>query len=357
MAEIEVERAAVDAAVNQDAYAFGGRRFRRRRDVSWGAIIAGVLIALASMLVMSLIGLAFGLGVLTPDLQGSTYAAFGTGAGIWYVISKLVSLFIGGFAAARLSANLDPGRALLHGAAVWALAALGSLWLAASTVGYIASGAAGALGGTAGAVGNLVQAVVPDDLDLPGFSSTDLTLSSLPPRLQNAIREQGLTADQMRAELRGIARDVISREEQRRARNIATDTAVSLIRSPGDADADFRAAIDRLVGEGGVISDEDRREFRTALRTRLGLTAREADQLAARFEQRARNAAAEVRQTAAEVRRDALAAADQASDTLALIALWTAIALLLGLGAAVAGAATGRNAPTTRTVTGAVIAD
>ena len=336
MAEIDVERV---HQTSNDLY--GGARVRRR-DVSWGAIIAGVLIALATMTTLSLIGAAFRLFALTPDLDPATYQGVGIGAAIWYTLSKLFSLFIGGFAAARLSANLDSGRALLHGAAVWALAATASLWLVASGVGSLVGGAGSVLGSLAGGTANVVNAVVPDDIDLPNFDSSDVALDALPPRLQRAIREQGLTADEIKAQVRTAFRDVVSREEQRRARSIATDAAVDMVRSPGDIGEDFDAAVDRLVGRGGVISAEDRAELRVALESRLGISAEEAEAALQSWEAEAREAAAGVRETARELRADALDAADATTDALAQAALCAALALLLGLGAALAGAGTGR---------------
>ena len=349
MAEIEVER--VHDMDTTYATAGYGRGFRRR-DISWGAIIAGAVIAVATMLLLSLLGAAIGLMSVQPDL-GSLQAT-GISAAVWYVVSKLVALFVGGYAAARLSANLDGQRAMLHGATVWALAAIGSALLAASAVGNAFGALGSAVGSTAGVVGSAVQAAIPEDIDLPDFTSSDVTIDALPPRLQRAIRDQGLTAEQLRSETRAAFREVISRGEQRQLRNLASDTAMDIIRTPGDAAEDFNTAIDRMVGQGGIISSEDRNELEVAMTERLGLTRAEARELVNRYQREAQAAAERVRAEAAELRAEAASAAEEAADTAGQTALWAFFALLAGLVAAVVGAAMGRrNEPivdTTRTV-------
>ena len=314
-----------------------------RRDISWGAIIAGVLIALATMLALSLLGA--GLGLLTVEASLGSLQNLGIGAAIWYLLSKLVSLFIGGFSAARLSANLDRGRAWLHGAAVWALAALGSAWLASSAIGSAATGLGNAASAAASGVGNVAQAasaVIPEDVDLPNILDSDATLDALPPRLRRALREQALTAEQLKAETRAAFRDVISREEQQRLRGVAIATATDVVRSPDDALEDINAGIDRIFGQNGIISAEDRRELEATLTRRTGVSEEEARELVNRYEAEARQAAAQLREQAAELRAEAEAAAEQAVDAAGTAALLASLALLLGLIAAVLGAGAGR---------------
>ena len=337
MAEIEVERV---HDVNTYATTAGYGRGFRRRDISWGAIFAGAVIAVATMLLLSLLGAAIGLMSVQPNLD--SLQTTGIASAVWYVVSKLIALFVGGYAAARLSANLDGQRAMLHGATVWALAAIGSALLAASAIGNAFGALGSAVSSTASVAGSAVQAVIPEDIDLPNFTSSDAAIDALPPRLQRAIRDQGLTAEQLRSETRAAFRDVISRDEQRRIQSLATNTAVDIIRTPGDAVEDFNSAIDRLVGQGGIISSEDRNELEVAISERLGLTRAESRELVNRYQREAQQAADRVRAEAAELRAEAASAAEEAADTAGQTALWAFFALLAGLIAAVVGAAMGR---------------
>ena len=78
--------------------------------ISWGAIFAGAIIALATQLVLTLIGTAVGLATLNPETgQNPSGTTLGIGAGVWLVISSLVSLFLGGYIAGRLGGPLMGG--------------------------------------------------------------------------------------------------------------------------------------------------------------------------------------------------------------------------------------------------------
>src|SRR5262245_25491701 len=72
--------------------------------VSWGAIFAGVVIALVVQVLLSVLGL--GLGVATFDpLRGDNpdAATFSIAAGIWYLVSGIIAALAGGYVAGRLS--------------------------------------------------------------------------------------------------------------------------------------------------------------------------------------------------------------------------------------------------------------
>ncbi|MBD2576926.1 hypothetical protein [Oscillatoria sp. FACHB-1406] len=118
--------------------------------VRWGPIVAGLVIAIATQLVLSALG--GGLG-LTAGATGTDAGAVGIGVGIWAIISLLLSLFIGGWVAGKTSGPMNSKTALLNGAILWATTlALGS-WLLAMGV----SGTFGAIAANAGEVINQVQ--------------------------------------------------------------------------------------------------------------------------------------------------------------------------------------------------------
>ena len=85
------------------------------RRISWGAVLAGAVIVIAVHLSLSLLGLGIGLSTVDPA-AGDTPGAksFGLGAGIWWVISNLIALVIGGYVAARLSGMPLRGDGMIH---------------------------------------------------------------------------------------------------------------------------------------------------------------------------------------------------------------------------------------------------
>lgn len=92
--------------------------------VSWGAILAGVVVAFAVYFLLSLLGIAVGLTAADAGDRG-----WGWAAGIWAIIVVVFSLFIGGWTAARFTVGEDRLEAVLNGAIVWGVSFLLLLWI------------------------------------------------------------------------------------------------------------------------------------------------------------------------------------------------------------------------------------
>src|SRR5512132_396982 len=109
--------------------------------ISWGAILAGATIALATQLVLTLLGTAVGLATLNPAIgQNASGVTLGIGAGVWLVISSLVSLFLGGYIAGRLGGTFN---GWLHGLATWATVAMLTILLLTTAAGGLIGTASG----------------------------------------------------------------------------------------------------------------------------------------------------------------------------------------------------------------------
>lgn len=129
--------------------------------VRWGPIISGLVVALATQLILSALGAAIGATFLSGSgAPRSNAPGVGTGVGIWSIISLLIALFIGSWVAARASGPMNRNTALLNGAILWATTlALGS-WL-------LASGVTGAFGIAASNAGEVVNQVQQGGVNLP----------------------------------------------------------------------------------------------------------------------------------------------------------------------------------------------
>ncbi len=110
--------------------------------VSWGAIFAGATVALIAQVLFTLLGAAVGIGTLDPGTADNPDAAtFSIVAGLWYVLTGVISAYIGGHIAGRLSGKTDPMTGALHGLTTWAVTTLIVLYLLTSAVGSIVGGA------------------------------------------------------------------------------------------------------------------------------------------------------------------------------------------------------------------------
>jgi hypothetical protein len=98
-------------------------RFARgHREVSWAGVWSGVLVAVASLVMLGALGVAVGISVLDalPTRMGvdpeSTIAA-----GLWWLGSLVASLFIGGMVSTRVGLFVDRPAVWVHGTLVWTL--------------------------------------------------------------------------------------------------------------------------------------------------------------------------------------------------------------------------------------------
>lgn len=122
--------------------------------VRWGPIIAGLVMALSTQLVLSGLGAAIGLtSIANSGAPRSNADGIGSAVGIWAIISLLISLFIGGWIVTRASRPMNRNTALLNGAILWATTLAISAWLLSSGV----SGAFGVVSSNAGEIINQAQ--------------------------------------------------------------------------------------------------------------------------------------------------------------------------------------------------------
>jgi hypothetical protein len=132
--------------------------------VSWGAVLAGVVTALVTQLVLNLLGIGVGAATLNPAGgagENPSASSFSIGAAIWWTLSGIIASFLGGYAAGRLSGRPKEGTAAWHGLTSWALTTLLIFYLLTSTLGSVVGsayrGVSSALGGVTSAVGQTAQ--------------------------------------------------------------------------------------------------------------------------------------------------------------------------------------------------------
>jgi hypothetical protein len=180
--------------------------------ISWGAIFAGVVIAVAVQLVLGILGAGIGLTMVDP-VEGTTpgAAGFGIGACIYWLITTIVALGAGGYAAARVAGVHERFDALVHGLVVWGVTLILTLYLLTSAVGGIIGGAFRTVGAVAGAAGTTVGAAAPQAASIAGIDARDVReeaaeyLSDAPsdPALMTPEQAQKEIAKQLPALARG----------------------------------------------------------------------------------------------------------------------------------------------------------
>jgi len=129
--------------------------------VRWGPIFSGLVIAIATQLVLSALGAAIGLSnIANSGAPRSIAGSVGTGIGIWSIISLLISLGVGGWVTARSCGPMNRSTALLNGAILWATTLTIGSWL-------LANGVAGTFGIVAANAGEAINQAQQGNVNLP----------------------------------------------------------------------------------------------------------------------------------------------------------------------------------------------
>lgn len=119
-----------------------------RRRISWGAIFAGTVSALAVQLMLTLLGTGIGAWAINPSAGADGMNGIGIAAGIWAGVSFIIALFVGGWVAGRMSGLGSKMDGLLEGFLVWGAVTVLTFALVTSAIGNILGGAAGLAGNT-----------------------------------------------------------------------------------------------------------------------------------------------------------------------------------------------------------------
>lgn len=128
----------------------GTETITAKNRVQWGPIIAGVLTAIATLLILTVLGVAIGSSALEPRDVGES---LGTGAAIWGGISAIIAFFVGGYVAAKTAAVGGAGSGLINGLMVGAAILAIILYLTGAGVSSIV----GTLGSNIGDLTNIAQ--------------------------------------------------------------------------------------------------------------------------------------------------------------------------------------------------------
>ena len=215
------------------------------RRLSWGAIFAGLFVCLAVFLTLQMLGA--GIGLAAVDVTGrdtSSGKTLGLGAAIWWLIMGLISLFIGGWVAGRLSAKPSKIDRMLHGFTTWAFFYVVMFWVVTTAFAALAGGSLSLLGNSLSAAGQAAGS----------------------PQGQQMMQQQGLTPSAIQQELSS-------------ALGVGAGTSQQ---------GDLTTAISNYF-KGGK-TQQDRQQLASAIAQKTGKSEAEANQMIGNLEQKAEQA-------------------------------------------------------------------
>ncbi|MFD2189320.1 hypothetical protein [Pistricoccus aurantiacus] len=302
--------------------------------ISWGAILAGLVVALVVQLTLNMLGLSIGAGVIDPATEENPLSGVGIGSGIWLVITTLLALFAGGWTAGRLAGMPQSIDGILHGVVTWGLMTLVTFWLMSTAVGNVLSATTSAIG--------------------KGFSLAAEGVSELAPEAkqaaQKALQMQDTSFKEIKQEARQMLRQTDTqalqpsemRDDVQQAAQNTRQAAKDAARTPGDADKDINQALDEVYDNLQQTGQEvDSEALANVIAARTGKSQQEAEKIANRWIEQAQQAVDQAQQAAKEARQKAIQASDAIASAVSSAALWTFFAMVLGAIAAAVGGVIG----------------
>ncbi len=269
--------------------------------VSWPAIFAGTLIMLVTLMLLSLLGVGIGLASINPVEEAQPLSGIGTGALIWWVLSNLIAIFAGAYAAANLTNITFKMTGIYHGILTWSLYALISFWLMTTAVGGVISGVGSVVSGSLSALGS-------------GFSEI-------------ASMAQGQQINEER--INKLIQEALQRDQQQ-----VGDTV--------EFDIDVMAVVREVFFVNGQLqTDVNREELEQSIARNSTLTQQDVERAAEVIMEEYQR----LEQQWQQLKQQAEQTAQDASDAAGKAGIWGFVALLLGVITAGLGGMAGKPDP------------
>jgi hypothetical protein len=316
-------------------------KFPKISRISWGAIFAGALTAIVVAFLLNLLGLGIGLTTIDPMTETKPFEGLGTGTLIWWGISNLAALFIGGMVAGRMSglpANSDGG---LHGFLAWALYLIISFYLVTSTIGGIFNGMASAASSifTQSDASKIAQAL--QNAEQQGTDNTNTSINSIKRdafQLISKAERYNILPDNASNEVRqGI--NEVERDSQRFLNDLNLDENIEDFFNDLSIELDDNG--DLTINAQGADEILNQEEIKDYLAENTELSEAEINGVINKWDRKIERTVDKAEAYYAEVKRKTTKVADETADAAGKYGIIAFFLFLIGAGAAFAGGAVG----------------
>lgn len=306
-------------------------------NLSWRAVIAGVVTFIAISFMLSLVGTAIGFGA--PDLTAAhPFEGVGGGLVAWTIFSLIVSLagagFVAGFTANRAG--------FIHGFLTWAASLLTIVFI----MGSLATSTLRVAGNVVGGVGSTVT-------DITGSVTT--TVSGWTKDAFNSVtKDMEIDTSELDGQVQQVLEDTdipelqpdYLRDQVSASVDDISNAAYDIVVNGKDAEKTIKKLSDDLLARADKIaSNVDRDAVVNAVAANTDLSTAEAEQAADNIEAAYQDASkqakdliveseAKVKQTTKEIEKASekgIKKADEVSDDVAKYSLWTFFGLLVAM--------------------------
>ena len=304
--------------------------------ISWSAVFAGVLVAVVTQMLLTLLGIGVGLGSLDTVEERNPAAGLGIGTAIWYIVSSLLSLFAGGWVAGRLASTPRLFDGVIHGVLMWSLVILFTVYLLTTAVGRIIGGVSSLVSGIVSKAGSGIAAAAPGLADQAQDqlrkNGVDLDLSDLKGEVNQLLRETGKP---------GLRPQALENQAER-AGDQAQNAASRAASNPQGAGETADGVIDQFIKRGEGVADQiDRTAAVNVVMKRTGKSRAESEQVVDNWTKTYQQARVKFEQTKKEAEVKARQIADDVASAASKEGIFGFFGLLIGVAAAGYGAKAG----------------
>lgn len=308
-------------------------------NVSWGAIIAGLVTFLALLVTFSLIGSAIGFGTVEPT-SSDPFDGVGTGLLVWTIVAFILSLLGAGFVAGVTSRRMG----LIHGFLTWATSVLALLLLLSfvtsgifSTVGSTLSSVFSVAGKGIGTISSEVGDLASKSFDKVVGSVGDVDTDELQEEVKDVLKDtdiKELQPNYLNDQLKAASSDIL-------------DAGKEIAVNPDNSDQIIQETKDSLQQRVDTITEaaEDKNAIANAVNENTDLNQQEAEEATNNIYDGLQSASQEAQekldqasqeidkaqQDLDEAIQKARVKADKAADEVSKGSIWGFVALLLGL--------------------------
>lgn len=311
--------------------------------VSWGSVIGGIVTVLAVSILLSILSTSIGLYMVKPQSKHPT-SGVGTTVGIWTAIAMIISMIAGGLVAGKL-AGVD---GLIHGFLVWASTLiiaiiLGAMLtaraarLTADIFGSISSVTGHILSGIGSAVGDGASALTDKAKEM--FGDIDFTA-----KLKDDFAPEDIRKALARSDIRELQPEYLQNQLEA-AKTDLSKSMKKVLSQPQDAEQIISKFLDSQKERVNAITrNVNRIDLEQAIANNTDMSREEVDKAIDQYMESFNKLKAEAKeqldnlerslqkakQEWNEMKKEALQAADKATNVAATSALISFFAILIG---------------------------
>lgn len=296
--------------------------------ISWGAIIAGGVTALAISALLNLLGIGFGFTTIDPATESTPLSGLGIGTIIWWIVANLIALFVGGMVAGHSAGYISKTDGGVHGFLSWCVYAAVLLFFLTTATGAVISGLSGAVSSIFGG-GQQQEVVVRID-----------------DQRQQAQEQQGLSFDNIREKFvqlveRAEQLNILPSDAAENVQDLLNESTAGLRETWQELNLDQN--IEEFINDLSVDIDENgnlnisvegdvlnREEIQDYLAENTDLSEQEIEQKVNEWNKTMEQAISKVEKLYQETRQEVEQRTDQLADTIATVSLVAFFIFVLG---------------------------